>query len=322
MQLEFRDVTINDRSIIEKYKKNWCIENAEMTFEHLYTWGGNSFAQIAEGFGCLYIKLMYTKDRALLMPPIPLDETVDYHTAVIKAKEYLENKNNPVVFYSICEPFVDMFKKYCPEFELTLMRDAWDYIYNSSDLITLKGKKYHAKRNFINRLKLNYPNFEYREITEADYDLCIGVYDQWHKEHEGKDIDQYDERGAVVRALKNLSELKLKGGAIFIDNKMVAFTIGGYVNSYMGHIHVEKAIDGIDGLYPAINQLFASQNYTDTLFINREDDMGLEGLRKAKESYYPVKMTEKYNAVLKNTCVCKTTICASNINNNNILCVK
>ena len=322
MQLQFRDINIDDGKLFDKYKKNWCIENAEMTFEHLYIWGAHSFVQIAEENGCLYIKLRYPHEPSLIMPPIPIDSSVDYHAAVMRAKDYFESKGHPAIFYSVCEPFKEMFEKYCPEFELTEHREAWDYVYNAEDLITLKGKKYHSKRNFINRLKLNYPDFQYRAITEDDFDLCMEVYDKWHSEHLGKDIDQYDERESVVRALQNLNKLNLKGGAIFIDGQMKAFTVGGFVNDYMGHIHIEKAVDGIDGLYPAINQLFATENYKDMLFINREEDMGLEGLRKAKESYYPVKMTKKYTAVLKNKCICKT-ICHSEIfNKESVACGK
>ncbi|MCJ7855944.1 phosphatidylglycerol lysyltransferase domain-containing protein [Lachnospiraceae bacterium NSJ-143] len=312
MQLQFRDINIDDREIIDKYKRNWNIENAEMTFEHLYIWGADSFVQIAEDCGSLYIKLRYEHEPPLLMPPIPVDESVDYHAAVVKGREYFESRGEKVIFYSVCEPFADMFRKYCPEFELSEMREAWDYVYDSSDLITLKGKKYHSKRNFINRLKINHPDFEYRAITEADSDMCIELYDKWHSEHEDGEIDQYDERESVVRAVKNMSKLNLKGGAIFIDGKMAAFTVGGFVTDYMGHIHIEKALSGIDGLYPAVNQLFAEANYKDTLYINREEDMGLEGLRKAKESYYPAKMTVKYTAVLKNRCICKT-ICGNEI---------
>lgn len=305
MQLQFRNIDINDREIFDKYKKHWQIENAEMTFEHMYIWGAHGFVQLAEAMDCLYIKLRYAHEPALLLPPIPIDESVDYRAAVMLGKQYLENKGDNVIFYSICEPFIEIFEKTCPEFNLVELREGWDYVYDSQNLITLKGKKYHSKRNFINRLKLNHPDFQYRAVTEDDYQQCMDLYDKWHEEHIGKDIDQYDERESVDRALKNLTKLNLKGGAIFIDGEMKAFTVGGFVTDYMGHIHIEKALNGIDGLYPAINQCFAAENFQNTLYINREEDMGLEGLRKAKESYYPVKMIKKYMAVLKNKCIYK-----------------
>ena len=304
--LQFRDITLDDREIFNKYKKNWNIENAEMSFEHLYMWGSHSFVQIAEAEGCLYIKMRYDGEPDMLLPPIPVDESVDYADAVKLGRDYFESKGEKVIYHSICEPFVDMFKKYCPDYELLEIPNSWDYVYDSTDLITLKGKRYHSKRNFINRLKQNHPDFVYRDITEDDYESCMELYNKWREEHNDKTIDQYDEKDSVEIALKNMNALNLKGGAIFIDGKMMAFTVGGRILDYMGHIHIEKALSGVDGPYPAINQLFAAENYKDTLFINREEDMGIPGLRKAKESYYPVKMIKKYRGVLKSRPVYET----------------
>jgi hypothetical protein len=297
--LQFRDICLGDKKIFEKYKKNWQIENAEMSFQHLYMWGKNSWIQIAESDGFLFIKMHYKGEPALMLPPIPESLDFDYNRAIKDAICYFCQTKQEVIFYSISEPFKKYFDEY-DEFERDSLRDSWDYVYSAESLITLKGKKYHSKRNFINRLKQNYPDFVYEDYKDDDYDECMALYDDWKLTHTDETIDRFDERDSIKRALLNMDYLNLKGGVIRINGKIVAFTIGGMLTNYMGHIHIEKAVNDIDGLYPAINKLFAERNFEGLTYINREEDMGLYGLRKSKESYYPVKMTEKYRYALKN----------------------
>jgi len=318
VMLRFRDIELEDKALVESYLSVWDINNAEYTFEHIFIWGSDSFVQIAEEDECLYIKLKYQNDKLLLMAPVPKNPDCDYKKAVDKGIEYINANCDTVLFYSVDGVFKELFEKHCPDMELIEHRDSWDYIYSSNDLINLKGKKYHSKRNFINRLKQNYPDFEYRRITEDDYEECMAIFDSWHDAREGKEIDQFDERTSVSRAIKNMKALGLFGGAIFIDGNMKAFSVGGFVNKNMGHIHIEKAVDGIDGLFPAINQLFAADYYKDVEFINREEDMGIPGLRKAKESYYPVKMTEKYLAAIKDRCTCEVFLKEANCEHSKI----
>lgn len=306
--LQFRDICLKDKKVFEKYKKNWQIENAEMSFQHLYLWGRNGWVQVAESDGFLFIKMHYKGESALMLPPIPESLEFDYSVAIKDAVDYFCKTKQEITFYSICEPFKKYFDEY-KGFERESLENSWDYVYSAESLITLKGKKYHSKRNFINRLKQNFPDFVYEDYKEDDYAECMELYDKWKLTHNDETIDRYDERDSVKRALLNMDELDLKGGVIRIDGKIVAFTVGGMLTDYMGHIHIEKAENDIDGLYPAINQLFAERNFKGLTYINREEDMGLEGLRKAKESYYPIKMTEKYMYKLKK----KVNIYAGNL---------
>ena len=166
-------------------------------------------------------------------------------------------------------------------------------------MIHLKGKKLHSKRNFINRIRANYPQLQYEDLKEENIEECLALYDRWAESHDSEVIDRWDERGSVVRALTNMKALGLTGGMIRIDGMVKAFTVGERKLPTMSQIHIEKADRDIDGLYQIINQQYAEHHCADTMYINREEDMGEEGMRKAKMSYYPDKMIEKYNAIYK-----------------------
>ena len=299
MNLDFKDITLSSEELINGYIKQWNCENAEFSFAHMYIWGCDGEIQYSEGDGCLYIKLDFAGEDTFFWPPFPKDEKTDYRKALLDACEYMKNNGIKPVFRSVAAPFDEMMRKACPELELVPNRKNFDYIYLSESLITLKGKKLHGKRNHINKLLREHPDFVYENLTKDHYEECMAVYDEWCMDHKEITITQYDERSSVERALLNLEDLGLTGGAIRIGGVIKAFTVGEKTLPHMSQIHIEKAAKDIDGLYPLINQKYAEANCADTTYINREEDMGLEGLRKAKQSYNPYKMTEKYDAALK-----------------------
>ena len=171
-----------------------------------------------------------------------------------------------------------------------------DYVYSTYDLINLEGKKYHQKRNHINRFLKNY-EYTYESIDDSNIEECIAAEIEWLK---GKEPDRslQDEKIAIMEALNNFDQLGLKGGALRIDGKIQAFSIGDLLNPEMVVIHFEKANTEYHGSYAMINQQFAANCWKDIPYINREEDMGIPGLRKAKRSYHPIKMVEKYTAYL------------------------
>ena len=177
----------------------------------------------------------------------------------------------------------------------------FDYVYLSENLINLTGRKYHSKKNHLNAFRKTYPNAEYLPITEDIVTLCKLELNGWYKmraEQEGDDPFIAYERAAIIEVLNNFTDFKLKGGAIKLDGRIIAFTFGEQLNSDTAVIHVEKADPDVRGAYPAINQGFAEHEWAHIKYINREEDMGLPGLRKAKESYKPVKLIEKFNIIL------------------------
>lgn len=188
-----------------------------------------------------------------------------------------------------------------PENAFTVEADRryFDYIYDAEALRTLKGKKYHKKKNHINAFLKEYEGrYEYRSMCCSSTKEIMDFLTFWEGE---RDIqDEYHrvdfELKGIEYLLTNCKYLDYKMCGIYIDDKLEAFSLGVYGKAEkMAVIHVEKANPEIRGLYPFINQQFLIHEFPDAVFVNREDDMGLEGLRKAKMSYHPINLIEKYN---------------------------
>jgi len=217
--------------------------------------------------------------------------------------DYFAEQNKEFYLVGMDAATAEEFKKYPTEFIVEGDRDDFDYVYRSEDLIHLAGRKFHSKKNHLNSFRKNYPEAQYLPITEEIITQCKLTINGWYKKHSQETPDDPfigAERDAIIEVLNNFSELDLKGGAILIGKRVVAFTFGEQLNDDTAVIHVEKADPEVRGAYPAINQAFVEDAWSSMEFINREEDMGIEGLRKAKESYRPVKMIEKYSARLKN----------------------
>ena len=161
-------------------------------------------------------------------------------------------------------------------------------------MITLSGKKLRQKKNHLNQFRMQYSNYEYMPIDENTIPLCREAAAQWVETHHEEGIE--DELTAINLLLDHWDALGLVGGCIKLFGRVEAFTIGEMLNEHMALIHIEKANPTIRGLYQAINNEFIRHEFADTQFINREEDMGLPGLRMAKESYNPDHFAEKYDA--------------------------
>ncbi len=177
-------------------------------------------------------------------------------------------------------------------------RDNWDYVYLRDNLANLAGRKYHAKKNHANAFRKENPDYAFSVISKNDIADCIAFADLWC-EIKGQNAEGLRcELCALEEALINYEVLNIRGALIRIDGVVQAFSIGEKYNKDMAVIHFEKANPEIRGLYTVINQDFCSKVWNDVIYINREEDMGLEGLRKAKESYHPEFMVKKYSVVI------------------------
>jgi hypothetical protein len=216
---------------------------------------------------------------------------------ILAADACMEGK--PFLMLGICSDMKDQLENVLPgKLIFTCQRDYSDYIYLHEDLVALQGKKYQPKRNHINKFKKEY-NYEYIPITSNTIPDCLLLEMEWQKTNEQKQgEDASDENQAVVYALRHFEELGLTGGILYANGKAVAFTYGMPVNQDTFGIHVEKADININGAYPMINHEFASRIPKRYIYLNREEDLGIEGLRKAKLSYYPNIVLDKYIAHL------------------------
>ena len=182
-------------------------------------------------------------------------------------------------------------------------RDACDYIYDINNLADLPGRKYQRKRNHVNRFRAAHPNCRAVLIDAALLPAVQEMVDKWFQDRMAPDAqDEYHtELVALRRAFDNWEALGLEGMALVEDGRVLAMTIGSMLGEKTFDVHFEKALDEVDGAYAAINQSFASyirENYPTVKYLNREDDLGIEGLRKAKLSYYPDHLVVKFWADL------------------------
>jgi len=299
MQLSFRSIELEDKLQIEQFTKPLSLQSSDLTFTNLIMWGRDGQFQTAIHDDVLYVKSEFPGYPVTLFAPIPLQiEKTDYQRAVSIAEEYFKNRGLEPKFRSIHGVCRDWFETYSPDYQLEEDRDTFDYVYHAQDLVTLKGKRYHAKRNHINRFCAMY-EYDYRPITPDNKEQCLALYYKWLTR---KDLDQpgiQGEREAIEFLIPNMDVLGVVGGGIFIKDQLVAFSLGETIRDDTALIHIEKVDPDIEGLYALINQQFAQHAFSHLEYINREDDMGLEGLRKAKLSYYPAKLLEKYNAARK-----------------------
>lgn len=293
----FKNFELEDKKLIESYTKPWNIGCSDLSFANLFIWGADGKMQFTIDDNVLYIKLNFKSFPEFFWPPIPKKGSeYNYRELVCRAFDYLENKNIVPVIRNIWEPFKEIFEKTCPELDIEPAEIAWDYAYSREKLATLKGKKLHGKRNHINKFIQENPGWEYRKLDPSMYEDCIAVYDDWKESKDLSETEFANERRSVVLALTNMKALGLTGGAIILDGKIKAFTIGERLNDEMQLIHIEKADSEINGLFPMINQQYVLHECGDVQYVNREEDMGVEGMRKAKRSYYPDFMVKKYFA--------------------------
>ncbi|HWR22084.1 MAG TPA: phosphatidylglycerol lysyltransferase domain-containing protein [Feifaniaceae bacterium] len=297
--LEFQPVRLSDKAIIDPYLKPHAFECSEFTFTNFIIWGQDEKIQWAERDGVLYIRLQFAKkQQPFMFPPIPKDFQMDYGKALAPAYEYFSSNGVAPRFRAVSGRFVDLFQEHAPLFSLIQDRDTFDYIYSAEDLITLKGRKYHAKRNHINQFTSQY-SFTYETLTPDRTQECMELYMSWLQEKDVNEPGILGEMKAISFLLPNMDALHVKGGCIYVAGKLVAFSMGEQVRDGLAVIHIEKADASYMGLYAVINQQFAEHAWSDMAYLNREEDMGIPGMRKAKLSYQPVKLIEKYDAVLR-----------------------
>ncbi|WP_346354762.1 DUF2156 domain-containing protein [Azotosporobacter soli] len=309
--MEFQELTLNDKTLFDRYLQAGGYENAHLNFTNLFMWRKATKLRWAESDGYICLKTEWQGEKAFC-PPI--GEGTGLALLLDKLEDVCRQEGFRLEFRGVENKVRLQLEAARPDyFSFAPDRDDFDYVYRSEDLIKLSGRKYHAKKNHLNSFRKSYGNHEYQTMDALNALDCITFLDDWCRQRgyqSGDELDQ--ERGAVIEALTNFSTLDLSGGIIYVDGAIQAFSFGEQVRPDMAVIHVEKANAELRGIYPAINQRFCQEAWSDVQYINREEDMGLEGLRLAKESYHPVKFVEKYRATLSSA-KANATRCCSNV---------
>ncbi len=294
----FKNIDMEAREILNPYFDLVDYEACEYCFNTLYMWQHLYKTGYYIGDGFAVIVAEYEGDTFSILP---LAKPEDMPKVIKFVVDYFEKENKKIYFRGITKEVVEFLKEnYEGKFQYTEERDLFDYIYDGESMRTLKGRKNVKKRNHINFFLKEYEGrYEYRLLDENDFDACLQLVEEWtsNKEENNEVSEEMEEELIGMKKLfANYDILKdrLKIAGIFIDGKLEAFTMGEYINPNMALIHIEKANPSIRGLYPFINQQFLVNEFSDAEFVNREEDLGIEGLRKAKLSYHPCRFVEKY----------------------------
>jgi hypothetical protein len=296
----FKPIEIDAKEILDSYFELVDYEACEYCFVTLYMWRN------------VYNTLYYVEDDFAIVSGeyegndfvvLPLATKENMPKAIEFILDHFKDKNKKVHLRAITKEIVDFMKENYPgDFEYIEERDYFDYVYDGDSLRTLGGRKNQKKRNHLNYFLKEYENrFEYKKLeNNTQFEECIELLNVWSENKEDEDNDDFKNEFIAIQSLFNNYEQlkdKLKIGAIYIDGKLEAFSIGEMLNDNMAVIHIEKANPIIRGLYPYINQQFLVNEFNEVEFINREEDLGIEGLRKAKLSYHPCKFVEKYTVL-------------------------
>lgn len=205
----------------------------------------------------------------------------------------------PVILCPLTEEMARCITAGSPNLTPEYRRDLSDYIYGASDLAALAGKKFHKKRNHVNKFKSLY-EYNYHTIAPGDTDLLRRAAEVLHADEEKLDPDMADEFTAINELIDNFAALKLKAGVITVGDTIIAYSIGEYMCENMALVHAEKADRRFDGGYAVINYEFARNELNGVKYINREEDMGIDGLRQAKTSYNPIALNNVYSISFNN----------------------
>lgn len=292
-EIQFKRPELADREIITHYFDHHTSRSCERTFANVYLWSRQYPVTWAIVEDALVFK---SEDETHLSYAYPAGEPEHVKKALEVLMEYSKEKGFPFSLYNVTPDHFETLEAWYPgRFEIEYNRDIADYVYETEKLATLSGKKLHGKRNHINKFKSMYEDrWSYEKLSKENIEDCFQMALKWRNENGCE--DDPEKRGEICVTLNSLrlfEELKLTGGVLRIDGDVVAFTLGEPVCSDTFVVHIEKAFAEVQGAYPMINQQFVEHECMDYQYINREEDTGAEGLRKAKLSYRPVFMVEK-----------------------------
>ena len=296
MSLEFKKIEVN--SILEMLPFYAMRHNmtCDSVFLESYVWKDYYNVRYAIWENKALLWLMENEGRCFSAMPLCREE--DLPGAFAAIEEYFNEELGYPLVINLADEYAVKYlnlpeDKYLVEEQV----DSRDYLYNGDAMRSLAGKKLHKKKNRVNAFKREYEGrYEYRRLCCSDsHDVWVFL-DRW-RQQKGEEVEEhldYEVKG-IHDILKNCSEFSIHMGGVYIDGQMEAFTIGSYNPvEHMAVIHIEKANPEINGLYQFINQQFLIEEFPEAEWVNREDDMGLEGLRKAKMTYYPADYARKY----------------------------
>lgn len=294
MKMDFHELSMEDKEWLKQAFAEDARKACEFSFANNYLWSQVYHVQVAKCCGCALLRYVEDEEIFYVFPCGNGDKKAALEAMIIHA----DGEGQKLELTGLLQEETELLQQWFPDqFEIRSNRDDYDYIYSTQDLTLLAGKKYHGKRNHIARFKDR--EWQYEDVTEDNISECRQMLHIWKERRADKwDELMQAEYEVVEDALSCYRELELMGGLIRQEGEVVAFCLGEPLTSDTFVVHFEKAFPEIQGAYPIINQQFVEHACQKYKYVNREEDDGEEGLRKAKLSYHPVILLEKFRAYL------------------------
>ena len=300
LEYDFKRAQLEDKEVISHYFKHHTSRSCERTFVNVFLWA--RFYNVT--FAIIEDTLVFkSEDENSFAFAYPAGEPENVKKALDTLYQYSQERGVPFRLYNVTPDHFEQIEAWYPgRFQIEYNEDLADYVYESEKLCTLAGKKLHGKRNHINKFKSLYEGrWSYETMSGDNVAECFQMALKWRNQNGcDDDPEKNSEMCVTLNSLRLFRELELTGGILRVDGQIVAFTIGEPVCSDTFVVHIEKAFPDVQGAYTMINQQFVEHECMDYRYVNREEDTGDEGLRKAKRSYRPVFMVEKGVVTEKN----------------------
>lgn len=303
--MQFSPLKISDKNVVDSYIKKWGGFGTDYAFASWFSWYDFSKTTYAEDDEVLFVRSEIKGEKVFLSP---LCRPEKYQSAVSKIRLVAKEENIPFKMVFATKDQIEALncvvkvqngaatfegEKICSEKDGLICvtdRANSEYVYSAENLISLSGKHYHSKRNFVSRFKKQY-DFSFETYTSDMYDEAVGLINTWAAE---KSLDDDEEIAAFSMMLKNLDALSGFADVMKIDGKIAGIAVGDVSANGVGEVFFEKGDTSFDGIYAAINQMFAEKHFAGVAYVNRQEDMGIPGLRTAKLSYKPEFLVDKY----------------------------
>lgn len=287
---DFEQVSVEDIPKLKKYLALAQYEEANHNLVGFMIWLDSYPLWKCEGEEWLVLLGVHEGQLFIYMP---LCRPEKFEEAILNAKAIFDRYQMPFILSCYTKEAMDRVLKIFPDYTSEAFRDAADYVYLCEKLRSFSGKKLQKKRNHLNSFYKTYEGrWEYQPLTPADFADCIQFLQEWRREDDDY-LLAYEKLG-ILRVLENWDRLDAAGGILRIDGVVQAMAIGSLLSPRMCQMNVEKANEDIRGLYQVICKEFLTHAYPNTIYVNREDDMGLENIRHAKEAYHPEYLIMKY----------------------------
>lgn len=298
--LVFKPVTLDAIAEIKDFLRLQPYRTCDFSIGGIYMWASYFKYEYAIFRDTLFMKGVSETDVSELAFSLPLG-ALPMKEAIGILREYCHKINRELVLSAVPEGAMrELVREYsCENYKL---EDWTDYLYDGKLLATLPGTLYHKKRNHVSKFRREYPDAVYCRLDSSNIDKTLAFFETYRRQYDKWSPLYRNEMDMTEHVLKNFSRFHFLGAVLLIDDRVIGFTVGEVINDTL-YVHIEKADKNFDGVYEALNMKFAEDvlaTHPEVKYINREEDVGDEGLRKAKLSYHPVDLLGKYNLVFNN----------------------